>query len=139
MRELIMLSALLATFSAAADDESWRLPLNEKDRILEDNIVKRHNILGLYPSLVEVPRDGGPQDISTATPFSDVAHAVCWTSNHLAGLSYKYAFLKRSGAPAEQLAAAKKRVDEVFEGVYRCQRVTGVRGLQARGYFLGHG
>ncbi|MFA6241998.1 MAG: hypothetical protein WC655_13780, partial [Candidatus Hydrogenedentales bacterium] len=52
---------------------------------------------------------------------------------------YKYAFLKTSGAPAEQLAAAKKRVDEVFEGVYRCQRVTGVRGLQARGYFLGHG
>ena len=27
----------------------------------------------------------------------------------------------------------------MFEAVYRCQRITGRRGLQARGYLLGHG
>ncbi len=32
-----------------------------------------------------------------------------------------------------------RRADEVFEAVYRCQRITGRRGLQARGYLLGHG
>ena len=37
------------------------------------------------------------------------------------------------------MAAARARADEVFEAVYRCQRITGRRGLQARGYLLGHG
>jgi photosystem II stability/assembly factor-like uncharacterized protein len=123
----------------ADQDASWRVPLAEKEQALEARAQLRHNILGLYPSLVEIPREGGPIDMTTTNPFADVHHAVCWTANYLAGLSYRYAFLKESGAPAEEVAAAKQRVDEVFEAVYRCQLVTGVRGLQARGYFLGHG
>lgn len=121
-----------------SDDKSWKLPLSEKERILEQNNVERHNILGLYPSMVEVPLNGGPVD-QTTLGNNNIAHAVCWTANYLAGSSFRYAFLKKTGAPAETLQKAKARADELFEAVYRCQLVTGVRGLQARGYALGHG
>ena len=131
--------AVIGISVLAAPEETWKQPLAVKEQIINDNIVKRHNILGLYPSMVQVPLDGGPQDISPATPFSDIAHAVCWTSNHLAGASHRYATLKVEGAPAEELAKAKQRADELFDAVYRCQMVTGVKGLQARGYFIGYG
>jgi len=134
---LIVLSP--ETVTAADGRPSWKQPLPVKERLLDANIQRRHNILGLYPSMVEVPRNNAEIDISTATPFSDIAHAVCWTSNHLAGASYRYLVLKERGEDAAAIAAAKRRADELFEAVYRCQRVTGVRGLQARGYLLGHG
>jgi photosystem II stability/assembly factor-like uncharacterized protein len=136
----MFLTTLAVTVAVlAAPEETWKQPLAEKERIINENILKRHNILGLYPSMVQVPLDSGPQDISPATPFSDIAHAVCWTSNHLAGASYRYAALKKEGAPPELLETARKRADELFEAVYRCQLVTGVKGLQARGYFIGYG
>jgi photosystem II stability/assembly factor-like uncharacterized protein len=133
---LLIGPALTTTVRA---DDSWQKPLAVKEREIEEGIRQRHNIQGLYPSMVEIPQSGDVIDITTTNPFADIQHAVCWTSNYLAGLSYKYAFLKNSGASADELADAKRRVDEVFEAVFRCQRVTGVRGLQARGYFLGHG
>ena len=120
-------------------DETWKQPLAQKEQVIEEGIRKRHNIQGLYPSMVEIPRVGDSIDTSTTNPFADIQHAVCWTSNYLAGLSYKYALLRDSHAPEEVVRDAKRRVDEVFEAVYRCQLVTGVRGLQARGYLLGHG
>jgi hypothetical protein len=140
MRCTLLTAIVFATALAAAEpDQSWTRPLAEKEKALEANILQRHNILGLYPSMVEIPADGGAIDITTTNPFADIQHAVCWTANYLAGASYRYAFLKKSGAPADEVAAAKKRADELFEAVYRCQRVTGRRGLQARGYLLGHG
>ncbi len=136
----VFFAVFLSSFlKASADDVSWKQPLAEKERIYEANILKRHNILGLYPSMVEIPPDGAAVDITTRTPLSDVVHAVCWTSNYLAGASYRYRFLKENGAPDDLVRQARERADELFEAVYRCQRVTGVRGLQARGYFLGHG
>ena len=123
----------------ARADETWKLPLNEKAKIIEDGIQKRHNILGLYPSMIEIPFDSDTIDITTRNPMADIQHAVCWTANYLAGLSYRYAYLKKSNADQEQIEAARKRADEVFEAVYRCQLITGVKGLQARGYFIGHG
>ena len=129
----------LLLLSQVHADETWKRPLAEKAQIIEDGIQKRHNILGLYPSMVEIPFDSDKIDITTRNPMADVQHAACWTANYLAGLSYRYAYLKKTRAEPKQLEIAKKRVDEVFEGVYRCQLVTGVRGLQARGYFVGHG
>lgn len=120
-------------------DDSWKLPLNEKAKIIEDGIQKRHNILGLYPSMIEIPFHSDTIDITTRNPMADIQHAVCWTANYLAGISYRYAYLKKSNADQEQIEAAKERADEVFEAVYRCQLITGVKGLQARGYFIGHG
>ncbi|UCH36245.1 MAG: hypothetical protein JSV65_07800 [Armatimonadota bacterium] len=138
MHALLLLLALALTAGAAGADASWRLPLSVKEKALEQNIRERHNILGLYPSQVEVPLDGRPVDNSTLG-IGNIAHSVCWTANYLAGCSFRYAFLKQSGAPQEEVDAALRRADEVFEAVYRCQLVTGVRGLQARGYAIGHG
>ena len=123
----------------ATGAETWKQPLQIKEAAIEKGIEERHNILGLYPSMVEIPFDSDSIDITTTNPYADIQHAVCWTANYLAGLAYKYAFLKASGAPAEVAERARRRADEVFEAVYRCQRITGVKGLQARGYFVGHG
>ena len=79
-------------------DESWKQPLAEKAEIIEVGIQKRHNILGLYPSMVEIPFDSDTIDITTRNPMADVQHSVCWTANYLAGLSYRYAYLKKSNA-----------------------------------------
>lgn len=138
MRMLGAVLIMTLAVGAWAEEESWRLPLEEKAVALERNIVERHNILGLYPSQVEVPLDGRPVD-NSSLGIGNVAHSICWTSNYLAGATYRYAFLKKSGAPEAEQQAALKRADEIFEAVYRCQLVTGVRGLQARGYVLGHG
>jgi len=139
MRRLLWIAPFLLGLAAwAAPDDSWKLPLEQKEKALNQNILDRHNILGLYPSQVEVPLDGRPVDNSTLG-IGNIAHSICWTSNHLAGASYRYAFLKKSGAPDEEVQQALERADRLFEAVYRCQLVTGVRGLQARGYALGHG
>ncbi|MFH1737472.1 MAG: hypothetical protein ABIH23_00590 [bacterium] len=138
MLRVLILAMALMTVRATADD-TWKQPLNVKEKRIEEGIERKHNILGLYPSMVEIPVDGGPIDFTTTNPFADIQHAVCWTANYLAGLSYKIAFLKATGAPSEEIEATCQRADEVFEAIYRCQRITGVKGLQARGYFLGHG
>jgi len=135
---LVVLALCLLATPVCSREDTWSLPLLEKARIIEANIVARHNILGLYPSQVEVPLDGRPVD-DTTLGIGNIAHAVCWTANYLAGASYRYAFLKREEAPEAEIAAARARADELFEAVYRCQLVTGVRGLQARGYAIGHG
>ena len=137
MRVLVVTLVCLVSLCAAADD-SWKLPLAVKAEVIEANIQARHNIMGLYPSQVEVTLDTGEPNYTTLG-YCDIAHAVCWTSNYLAGASYRYAFLKESGAPKDDVADALARADEIFEAVYRCQLLTGVRGLQARGYAIGHG
>ncbi len=134
----ILATTLLLAMGAQAAEETWKQPLDVKERALEDNIRARHNILGLYPSQVRVPLRGGDVDDSTLG-IGNIAHSVCWTANYLAGASFRYATLKKEGAPDDVLADAKARADEIFEAVYRCQLVTGVRGLQARGYAIGHG
>ncbi len=107
--------------------------------MIEQGIQRRHNILELYPSMVQIPTDSDTIDVTARNPFADVQRAVCWTANYLAGLSYQYAYLKKSNAESNRIEAAKVRVDQVFEAVYRCQLVSGVRGLQVRGYFLERG
>ena len=134
-----MLLCFLPVLSRADDVEGWRKPLREKEKLLEANILHRHNILGLYPSMVQIPPAGQKMDITTATPFSDVVHSVAWTSHYLAGACYRYAWLRDNGGSAEEVDQARRRADELFEAVYRCQRVTGKRGLLARGYLIGTG
>ncbi|HOZ49366.1 MAG TPA: hypothetical protein PLO37_21265 [Candidatus Hydrogenedentes bacterium] len=138
MRLQIVIALCLLAGGVWAADESWRLPLAEKEPLLEKNCVEKHNILGLYPSQVDVSLADGSSDPSTRG-YANIAHSVCWTANYLAGASYRYAFLKKSGASAEAIEQARLRADELFEAVYRCQLVTGVKGLQSRGYAIGHG
>jgi hypothetical protein len=75
--------------------------------------------------MVQIPTDSDTIDVTARNPFADVQHAVCWTANYLAGLSYQYAYLKKSNAESDRIEAAKVRVDQVFEAVYRCQLVSG--------------
>jgi hypothetical protein len=138
MRISMLIVFVLLMAGASATDDTWKLPLDVKEKAFEQNARDFHNIMGLYPSQVEVNLVTGKPDFSTLG-YCDIAHAVCWTSNYLAGCSYRYAYLKKSGAPKEVLEDAQRRADEVFEAIYRCQLVTGVRGLQARGYAIGHG
>ena len=138
MRYIAVLMLVQLNLVGLAAEESWKLPLSDKEKIIEQNIVQRHNILGLYPSQVVVPLDGAPVD-NTTLGDGNIVHAVAWTSNYLAGAAYRYAVLKKSGGSAEEIAQAKKRADEIFEAVYRCQLVTGVKGFLARGYAMGHG
>ncbi len=126
----------LAPHLSIADD-SWYQPLEKKAQVLEQQVLRWHWIDGLYPSAVEVPLDGGPVDHST-NGVSNVMHMVCWTANYVAGESYRYALIKKTGTP-EQIKAARDHVNAIFDGMYRCQKVTGIRGFQARGYLYGHG
>ena len=137
---LLIVAVILTVVAPAwAFDTGWQKPLAVKEQELEANILVRHNILGLYPSMVEIPPEGSAMDITTAMPFSDAVHAVAWTSHYLAGASYRYAWLRDNGAPPDRVEQARRRADELFEAVYRCQRVTGKRGLLVRGYFIGTG
>jgi hypothetical protein len=111
-------------------DDVWSVPLKEKAAVFEKNILKNHWIDGLYPSIVEVPLDGGPVDQST-TGYSNIAHSVCWTANYLTGQAYRYAFTKD--------AKVRRHAGRVLQAMVRCMKITGVKGLQARGYVYGHG
>jgi len=116
--------------TAYAKDESWKLPLDKKAEIFEKNVLERHWIDGLYPSSVDVPLDGSPVD-QTTQGSSNIAHSINWTSYYLGGQCYRYLFTKDE--------AVREHCNQIFEALYRCQLVTGVRGLQARGYAIGHG
>ncbi len=113
-----------------ASDDLWKVPLYKKAELFERNILRNHWIDGLYPSIVEIPLDGGPVDQST-TGYSNVAHSICWTANYLTGQAYRYAFTKDE--------KVRRHADKVLRAMIRCMKVTGIRGLQARGYVFGHG
>ncbi len=126
----LILPVLLVLFSASAKEDSWRVPLDKKAEIFEKNVLERHWIDGLYPSSVEVPLDGSPVD-QTTQGSSNIAHSINWTSYYLGGQCYRYLFTKDEGV--------REHCNQVFEALYRCQLVTGIRGMQARGYAIGHG
>jgi len=114
----------------SADEDLWRVPLHEKASSFEKNVLDNHWINGLYPSMVEIPLDGSPVD-QTTQGYSNVAHSVCWTANYLAGQAYRYRFTGKE--------SVRRHAGRVLKAMVRCMKITGVRGLQARGYALGHG
>lgn len=126
----LLLLLLVVALRAHAAGDNWRVPLDKKADIFEKNVLERHWIDGLYPSLVELPLDGSPVDQSTQGA-SNVAHSINWTSYYLGGQCYRYLFTKDE--------KVRDHCNQVFDAIYRCQLVTGVRGLQARGYAKGHG
>lgn len=119
----------ITTNKAAAADDSWRSSLADKARAFEKNVLERHWIDGLYPSMVEVAPDGSV-DFTTAG-HANVAHSVNWTAYYLGGECYRWLYT--------QDPAVREHCNQIFEAIYRCQLVTGIRGMQARGYVFGHG
>jgi len=113
----------------AGDNGSWKLPLAEKANILEQMVMERHNIDGLYPSLVRIEKDGTMDP--TAAGDANVAHSVNWTSYYLCGQLLRYQLTKDP--------QVHDWVKHVWKGFRRVQTVNGVPGLLSRGYVLGHG
>lgn len=124
---LLFIAPFLFTYTG---NESWKLPLEKKAEIFEQNVLERHWIDGLYPSSVEVPLDGSPVD-QTTQGSSNIAHSINWTSYYLGGQCHRYLFTKDE--------KVRDHCNQIFEALYRCQLVTGIRGMQARGYAKGHG
>jgi len=119
----------VSTIRWGYDDGSWRTALHEKAMLLERDLLERHWIEGLYPSMVRV-RPDGTVDYSTQG-FCDIAHACCWTSNYLAGQAYRYLVTSDE--------AVREHCWEILRMLHRLQNLTGVPGLICRGYLLGHG
>lgn len=128
-RTLVLLFVLICAQTQAADRDSWKMPLCDKARILEKLIEDRHNIDGLYPSIVRIEKDGSV-DVTT-TGDSNVAHSVSWTSYYLCGEVLR--------DQLTQDPAVHERVKEIWHSVQRLHTITGVPGLMCRGYVKGHG
>jgi photosystem II stability/assembly factor-like uncharacterized protein len=120
---------LVRTIRWGHDDGSWRKPLHDKAVFLERDILEKHWIEGIYPSMVEV-RGDGTVDYSTQG-LCDVAHSCCWTANYLSGQAYRYLVTGEE--------SVRKHCWEILRAFRRLQQLTGVPGLICRGYLLGHG
>jgi len=127
---LVLFALLLVAVPACAAPESWKMSLNDKAMLFEQNALRNHWIDGLYPSIVVLPPDGGPPDHSTHGR-SNVAHSSSWTGNYLAGQAYRYAFTKDE--------SVRGRCDAILQALHRLQEMTGIEGFLARGYLRGHG
>ena len=121
---------LMTAPSPSVTDEGVDLPLWKKAEIFERNVLEKHWIDGLYPSSVEIPLDGGPVD-HTTSGSSNVAHSINWTSYYLAGQCHRYLLTRDEGV--------REHCSRIFRALLRLQQMTGIRGLMARGYLLGHG
>lgn len=110
------------------DDGSWKKPLDQKAMELEQVVLERHSIDGLYPS--QLTLIDGKANLTT-TGHADVSHAINWTTSLYAGVVYRW---KLTQSPEDWA-----RVKEVFGAIKRCHDVNGVEGLISRGYVKGHG
>jgi len=104
------------------------IPLHKKARLLEENILDRHMIDGLYTSIILVTQTGKPLYKGLQ---GGILHAVSWTGVYLVGLAFKYA--------ATRDEEVRKHAWEVLKALRRLQELTGVPGFVARGYVKGHG
>jgi len=127
---VLFLVAACAMPATAAIADSWKVPLQNKAMLFEENVLRNHWIDGLYPSIVVLPPDGSPPDHSTAGR-SNVAHSCSWTGNYLGGQAYRYAFTKDD--------SVRRHCDQILQALHRLQEMTGIPGFLARGYLRGHG
>lgn len=119
----------MSTIRWGYDDGSWHASLHEKATFFERDILQKHWIEGIYPSMVRLCPDG-TVDYSTQG-FCDIAHSCCWTANYLAGQAYRYLATKDE--------SVREHCWEILRAFRRLQQLTGVAGLICRGYLLGHG
>lgn len=79
-----LLSAVALVASPPATDS---IPLAEKARFLQQDLLEHHWLEGLYVSIVPVfPPGQRPQH--TVDEPGNVIHAGVWTGRYLAGLGY---------------------------------------------------
>ncbi len=104
--------------------------LIEKAAYLEQNLVDKHSLDGLYVSIVPVTPSGTKPQHTVDEP-GNVIHAGVWTGRYLAGVAYQYAVTRDP--------KAREHGGEILRALRRLQEVTGKPGLLARGYMMGHG
>jgi hypothetical protein len=113
----------------AIDDKS---PLIEKAAYLQQVLLDRHWLDGLYVGIIDSPPPGAKLPLPhTVNQPGNVIHAGVWTGRYLGGVGYQYAVTK------------DPRVREIGGQILKAlriqQEVTGKPGLLCRGYVKGHG
>ena len=105
-------------------------PLRDKARYLQQDLLDKHWLNGLYVSIVPAG-SGGPNAPHTVDQPGNVIHSGVWTGRYLAGVGYQYA--------ASHDSRAREIGFQILHALRIQQEVTGKPGLLARGYVLGHG
>jgi photosystem II stability/assembly factor-like uncharacterized protein len=146
---------------ANRDRGSWKKPLHEKAVSLEMQIQERHDIVGSYPSMVQLvpPKHyaGSQQgawkkliesgELPTGwivdhgtTGVSNIAHTSSWTGCYLTGMAFRVAMLKEKlGEESDEYKQAYERASKLIGAIRILTLVTGQPGYLARGVALGHG
>jgi len=123
-------SLLTATGSLAAPPVSDSSSLREKAAYLQQDLLAKHWLNGLYVSIVPAGPAGSIFQHTVDQP-GNVIHAGVWTGRYLAGVGYQFA--------ASRDREARKIGEQILQALRIEQEVTGKPGLLARGYVVGHG
>ncbi len=113
--------------AAGIDNSS---PLIEKAKYLEQDLIDKHSLDGLYVSIVPSAPVGTKLEHTVDEP-GNVIHAGVWTGRYLAGVGYQFAV---TGDPK-----VREHGGQILQALRIQQEVTGKPGLLARGYVKGHG
>ncbi|MHB8521277.1 MAG: WD40/YVTN/BNR-like repeat-containing protein [Limisphaerales bacterium] len=105
-------------------------PLHLKARYLQQDLLDKHWLAGLYVSIVPAAPPGARLPHTVNEP-GNVIHAGVWTGRYLGGVGYHYAVTKDPQVRA--------RGGQILRALRILQEVTGQPGLLARGYVKGHG
>jgi hypothetical protein len=105
-------------------------PLHAKALYLEQDLLDKHSLDGLYVSIVPSAPPGTRLPHTVDQP-GNVIHAGVWTGRYLGGVGYQYAATKSS--------AVRRHAGQILQALRILQEVTGKPGLLARGYVQGHG
>lgn len=116
--------------AAAAGPVKDTSPLPEKARYLQQDLIDRHWLDGLYVSIVPAAPPGTGLRHTVNEP-GNVIHAGVWTGRYLAGVGYQYAVTRDPWV--------RRHGGQILQALRRLQEVTGKPGLLARGYVEGHG
>jgi hypothetical protein len=106
------------------------IPMAEKAKYLQRDLIDKHLLEGLYVSIVPSAPEGTKLPHTVDDP-GNVIHAGVWTGRYLAGVAYQYAVTHDE--------EVRKHGGDLLIGLRRLQEVTGTPGLLARGYVKGHG
>ncbi|MBI3851734.1 MAG: hypothetical protein HY298_15880 [Verrucomicrobia bacterium] len=132
--QIASLILLALTFVSAASAVGVRVtdssPLLAKAEYLQDDLIDKHWLEGLYVSIVPSAPPGTKLTHTVNEP-GNVIHAGVWTGRYLAGVGYQYA--------VTQSPAVRVHGGRILQALRIQQEVTGKPGLLARGYVRGHG
>jgi hypothetical protein len=125
----LMLGVVQTSAAWAVDDAS---PLAEKAAYLQQVLLDRHWLDGLYVGIIDSPPAAARFPLPhTVNQPGNVIHAGVWTGRYLGGVGYQYADTKDP--------RAREIGGQILKALRVLQEVTGKPGLLARGYVKGHG